>query len=562
MMIDTPASARPCLASVSLPIVLTVTTLILWPATIGAQEADRVDAIFAEFSTDGSPGCSVAASRGDQLLFNRGYGLASLEHGVPNTPSTVFEAGSVAKQFAAAAILLLVQDGSLALHDAVRSYVPELPDYGARITIDHLLTHTSGFREWGEVADLGGWSPREHVDVVEILSRQRSLNFEPGTQFGYVGSGFTLAAIIVERVTGISLAQFSRQRIFEPLGMTSTEWRDDYRRVVKGRATAYLPSDSSYRQFMPPERNIYGHGGLWTTTGDLIRWNMALADARLGRLVSAELQRESSLSNGTPTGYARGVFVGMYNGRREIHHDGGYAAYRAWLASYPESEVSIALLCNTVTSNVITLGRRVTDLLIPAPPGDEYIQSSPSPDPEAATTTLSQSLLYTGVFVSDKTGLPITVGRRGDQLEADGYPLRHIAPGRFRASWGDLIYESADVITLVRRNGERISLRRAAGPPLTEEELSALERIYHSEEALGSYLASIENGLLVLRLLGQPSHTYTLDPIARDLFAMPNIVVRFKRDSDDLVTSFEITVPRVRRMEFGAVRPRTEHEFD
>ena len=176
----------------------------------------------------------------------KAYGMADLEHDVRNTPDTIFEAGSVSKQFTAMAVQLLAGDGKLSLDDPVRKYIPELPDYGKPLTIRHMLSHTSGLRDWGSVESIAGWprTTREytHAHVLEIVSRQKSLNFDPGTKWSYSNTGFNLAAIIVSRVSGMPFAEFSKQRIFAPLGMTHTSWRDDHTRIVKGRAIAYSRS--------------------------------------------------------------------------------------------------------------------------------------------------------------------------------------------------------------------------------------------------------------------------------------------------------------------------------
>jgi CubicO group peptidase (beta-lactamase class C family) len=207
----------------------------------------RVDALFQPWDSDGTPGCAVAAQiHGDPVLA-RAYGMADLEHGVANAPTTIFEAGSVSKQFTAAAVVLLALDGALSLDDDVRRFVPELPDYGTPITIRHLLNHTSGLRDWGAVAALSGWGrsdrTHDHDHVLDILTRQSALNYTPGQAYSYTNSGYNMLAIIVARVSGQPFADFSRQRIFEPLGLATTQWRDDYRRIVPGRAAAYALRD-------------------------------------------------------------------------------------------------------------------------------------------------------------------------------------------------------------------------------------------------------------------------------------------------------------------------------
>jgi CubicO group peptidase (beta-lactamase class C family) len=222
------------------------------PTSVAADPAPRVDSVFARWNTTTSPGCAVGVSRNGVRALERGYGMANLEYDVPNSAQTVFEAGSVSKQFTATGLILLAQRGRLSLDDDVRKYVPELPEYGRTITLRHLLSHTSGLRDWGSVAEIAGW-PRTtrvhtHAHVLDILSRQKSLNYPVGDEYSYTNSGYNLAAMIIARVSGMSFADFERKEIFEPLGLTNTQWRDDYTRIVKNRATAYERSGASYRK--------------------------------------------------------------------------------------------------------------------------------------------------------------------------------------------------------------------------------------------------------------------------------------------------------------------------
>ncbi len=272
-----------------------VAALVALAATAGAarevlgRQADpsiaaKVDQVFARW-TDQTPGCGVGVSIKGRSVLERAYGMADLEHAVKNAPDTIFEAGSVSKQFTAAAVLLLAREGMLSLDDPVRKHIPELPDYGVPLTIRHMLTHTSGLRDWGNVAGIAGW-PRTtrvhtHAHVLDIVSRQRSLNFPPGTRYSYSNTGYNLAAIIVSRVSGESFAEFSQKRIFEPLGMTRTSWRDDYTRIVRGRAIAYSDGRDGFRLNMPFE-NVHGNGGLLTTVGDLLRWTANFAQPKVG----------------------------------------------------------------------------------------------------------------------------------------------------------------------------------------------------------------------------------------------------------------------------------------
>src|SRR5215218_4339574 len=242
-------------------------SLALSQATQTPPREAAVDSVFSRWTTS-TPGCAVGVGANGTPVLERAYGMADLERDVPNAADTIFEAGSVSKQFTAAAVLLLARAGKLSLDDTVRKYVPELPDYGVPLTIRHMLTHTSGLRDWGELASIAGW-PRgtrahTHGHVLDIVSRQKALNFTPGTNWSYSNTGFNLAAMIVSRVSGQPFAQFSRERIFEPLGMTHTSWRDDYTRIVKHRAIAYESLADGYHEDMPFE-NVHGNGGLLTT---------------------------------------------------------------------------------------------------------------------------------------------------------------------------------------------------------------------------------------------------------------------------------------------------------
>jgi CubicO group peptidase (beta-lactamase class C family) len=537
---------------------LATTALLLVGSRAAAQSPpDSIDAIFARWSSATTPGCAVAASRSGRRLFGRAYGTADLDHGVPLTAATVFETGSVAKQFAAAALLLLVADGKLSLRDDVRRYVPELPDLGAVVTIDHLLSHTSGLREGHSVAYLGGWSPVSDADLLDVMARQRVLNHRPGAQFSYVGAGFFLASVIVKRVSGASLAAFSQDRIFRPLGMHATQWRENFRAVVKGRATAYQQAGAGYVASMPAE-NVYGHGGLLTTVGDLLLWNEALADGKLGSVVSTELHREARLDDGRPTGYGRGVYVGEYRGFREFSHDGGHGAYRAWLGRYPESRLSIALLCNTVVPNVTALAHQVADLLLPsgADRGSATAAASAAAVGDTIALTPQDAQRFAGVFLSDELGLPLRLTAEGGRLAVDGASAQRQSENRFRAGALELVFETPDVLRLRKPGGERQTLRRVKGPVQTEAELRALTGVYASEEAVGTYLAAVENGRLVLRLDGRPAYVHTLSAIGRDVFGASGMIVRFHRDASGSVDALAFSLPRVRELRFARVADR------
>lgn len=344
----------------------------------GAAPGAPLDALFARWNRTDGPGCAVGVDQDGVSQARAVYGLAELEHAVPARIDTVYEAGSVSKQFTAAAIVLLADEGRLSLDDDVRRYIPELPDYGATITLRMLLEHTSGLRDWGALVAQEGW-PRgtravSNAYIVTLLSRRPDLAFAPGSQWSYNNSGYNLAAVVVERVSGESLAAYTRRRLFEPLGMSHTRWRDDFNAVVPGRATAYAPrEEGGWRQSMPFE-NAYGNGGLLTTVDDLMIWNRALSDGFLNLRTRLETR---GTAGGRPTGYGLGLSIGDLNGRPEIGHSGSTAGYRAWIARYPEDGLAVVVLCNAADAPAQVLGRDAAGLFPPAPePGPEPVPTA------------------------------------------------------------------------------------------------------------------------------------------------------------------------------------------
>ena len=385
--------------------------------------APNVDKVFARW-TAATPGCAVGVGVGGKAVLERAYGMADLEHDVPNAPDTIFEAGSVSKQFTAAAVLLLARDGKLSIDDPVRKYIPELPDYGAPLTIRHMLTHTSGLRDWGEVAGIAGW-PRTtrvhtHAHVLDIVSRQKALNFTPGTAWSYSNTGYNLAAIIVARVSGQPFADFTRERIFAPLGMTHTSWRDDYTRIVKHRAIAYDSQPDGYHQDMPFE-NVHGNGGLLTTVGDLLRWNENFVSPKVGDAeFLAEEQTPGQFNDGTVHDYAFGLYVGEYRGVRQISHSGSTAGYRAFLTRYPDQHVSVAVLCNAGNANPTQYAHDVAESYLgralgPAPAAPAGGRGeAPAAAPFHPDT--AELRAYAGRYTSDEAETVFTIAVAGTDL--------------------------------------------------------------------------------------------------------------------------------------------------
>ena len=416
--------------------------------TTAADPTLAVDAVFERWSSDQSPGCAVGIAENGATMLARAYGMADLEHDVRNTPLTIFEAGSVSKQFTAAAIVLLALDGKLSLEDDVRKYVPEVPEYDRPITIRHMLTHTSGLRDWGAVAGISGWGRgsriHTHDHMLDIVSRQSALNFEPGHEYSYSNTGYNLLVVVVDRVSGMPFAEFTKTRLFEPLGMSSTQWRDDYTRIVKGRAVAYSPRQGGFALNMPFE-DVHGNGGLLTTVGDLLTWTENLETGELGGPEFLELMhRQGVLNDGSEISYASGLMVGTLRGVPSVSHTGSTAGYRAYLGRYPDQRLAVAILCNAGNANPGQLGSQVAeavlgDALEPAPGPTERTQELPAPYAPAA----EDLALYPGEYYSDDAETTLTIVVDGDRVTLHRRPntrilLAPIGRDRYRSQLGVL----------------------------------------------------------------------------------------------------------------------------
>ncbi len=532
-------------------------------AAIEARQVEQpgaaaIDQVFARW-TSNTPGCAVGVSEGGKVVFDKAYGMADLEHGAPNAAGTIFEAGSVSKQFTAAAILLLAREGRLSLDDPVRKYIPELPDYGEPLLIRHMLQHTSGLRDWGEVEAIAGWPRTTRVytqaHVLDIASRQKALNFEPGTRWSYSNTGYNLAAIIVSRVSGQPFPEFCRRHIFEPLGMTHTSWRDDFRRTVKSRAIAYDETkDGAYREDMPFE-NVYGNGGLLTTVGDLLRWNENAVDQKVG---DAEFLREElhpgQFNDGTPYNYAMGLYIRTFMGTAEVSHSGSTAGYRAFLARYPAQRLSVAVLCNVSSAATETYAHAVAALYLGAKTGGRAPGQAQRKAPEIPDTSLESRV---GLYRSALTGLPIAVTLHDSSLSiaaGTGSPaaLQPLSASKFRAPESGRTYEweSADLVRATSGNGAWETYERVERAKPGGDELRPLAGTYVSDEAEVELTVTAKGRKL--RVFRRPNTTFTLTPAYRDAFLARGLgLVRFRRDAAGAVTGLSVTTDRVWDLRFA-----------
>lgn len=443
------------------PIVLLSLVTAMAARQTGAQQplpdslGPRIDAVFSRYARPDAPGCALGVFRNGGIAYEKGYGSANIEYDAPITPTTPFISGSVAKQFTAAAIALLVEQGRLSLDDDVRKYIPELPDYGARITIDHLVHHTSGLRDFWALVQVAGMRYDDGYtvgDVMRLAARQKHLNFTPGTEYDYSNTGYVALGLIVQRVTGKSLREFAAEQIFGPLGMTSTHYHDDHTMVVPRRAAAYSPlSEGSWRVNIW-NNDIVGQGGVMTTVEDLAKWDENFYTGTVGGpgFLKRQLQR-GRLANGTTLSYAFGLTVGAYRGLPMVEHSGSSGGYRTVITRFPSAHTSVVALCNVSDANPTMLAHHVADIVL----GATFTQPVPGPRAPAAARASTQSAAsvspadlaaLAGRYYSEEldatyevsaTGRTLTVRRPRGEVDT----LRTVDARTFRA--GGLTYHFA-----------------------------------------------------------------------------------------------------------------------
>jgi CubicO group peptidase (beta-lactamase class C family) len=546
-------------------VVLALSLSMLEPASerdgVTEQRARAADALFERWDDNDSPGCSLAVIQDGTIVHSGAYGMANLDHDIPITTTTMFHVASVSKQFTAAAIVLLAQDGKLSLGADIHEYLPELPDFGATITLRHLIHHTSGLRDQWDLLGLSGWRYSRDLitdeDVMSLVERQRELNFPPGEMHLYSNTGYTLLAQIVEKVSGKSLREFTRERIFVPLDMHRTFFRDDFSEIVKGQAYGYVPSGDTFRLSVTNFDTV-GATSLMTNVEEMVRWDRNFDDPEVGgeALVEQMLER-GTLNDGEEISYAFGLSRGEYRGVPIVEHAGGDAGYRAHFIRFPEQRFSVVCLCNGAIPSG-TLARRVADI---------WLEDELEPPPQAVTAAeaLEPVVLDDNSLVR-KVGLywnrdrdrhvvlELQDGKLLARVEGNVFELIPVTKNRFNLVDAPivLLFDSETkpprFTALGDGDEQRVYERVEAADPEIRQ-LAGYVGKYVSEEIPIPYHLALEDGALVLRRLKSPPET--LEPTELDTFRGPIGTVRFARDADGTITGFALSTGRIRNLRFG-----------
>ncbi|WP_353778008.1 serine hydrolase [Winogradskyella sp. 3972H.M.0a.05] len=528
----------------------------------------KIDSLFSNYDDINKPGAAVAVVSNGEIVFKKGYGSAQLEYNIPVTPSTVFHIASVSKQFTVYAILLLEQQGKLSFDDDIRKHIPEVPDFGTTITLRHLAAHTSGMRDQWSLLNLAGWRwddviTKEHV--MKLVAKQKELNFQPGEEYTYCNTGFTLLAEVVARVSGKSFAEFTEEHMFKPLKMDKTLFYDDHERIVKDRAYSYYIDGLIYKKSVLSYANV-GATSLFTTVEDLASWAMHLNTPNASdKAIVEKMNTLAVLNNGDNFGGAYGQFRNTYKGLNQIQHSGGDAGYRSYLGRFPDQNFAVMVFSNLAQSNPRNLSLRVADLYL----GDQQKVEEDGPrNPKArpvrfVTLSKEQLNLHTGDYWNEPSSYARRIYVKNDTLmyfrgpgnesklapiSENTYKMLNVGVDLFVTFKGKA---DKKTMVVVIDDGEPIISEAFTPPNYDTEGLKAFEGTYHSPELSTSYTLVVRDG----KLYGTHNRhsDFEFQVQKADVFSINGDLVKFTRDGNNNLTGLTVTTGRVRNLRFDKV---------
>ena len=532
------------------------------PEAPAADVAARVDELFTRWHRDDSPGCALGVLKAGELVLERYYGMADLEHSVAHSADSVFDIASTSKQFTAAAILLLSDRGEIVLDDPIQAYLPEIPEYEAPITIRHLVHHTSGIRDYLGLRHLAGVNDTDYYDMqlaLDLIARQRGLNFAPGTKHMYSNSGYVLMAIIVSRVSGRSFDEFCRDNMFEPLGMTRSRFREDVTRVIPGLVMNHLRDKKGEFKKTIANDDIVGDGGLHTTLRDLALWERNYIEEKVGGPGFAGRMATPGTPEDDPERYGFGLSTSQYRGLKIVSHGGNLTGYSGEFLRFPEHGLTVICLANMGGFDAGGLARKVAEVYLEYQMDAGAKLVSGAGDEAGADVPVDDLDRFVKLYRMADTGLVIDVVREGDGLTVklgdQSIPLHPRGGARFAGDYQEMTLdigftevEGGLLQFGVIYDGESLMEAIEIQPPAAGSlDLESYAGEYFSEELDAAALATIEGGSVHLRF-GQRREL--LRPTLSDEFATSFGGIHFDRGSDGGLRGFTSSMSRATGVTF------------
>ncbi len=522
----------------------------------------RIDSIFANIKNSKSPGAAVLVMQDGKVLISKGYGMANLEHNIRITTTSVFDIASLSKHFTGMAISMLIEQGKISLQDDVHKYIPELPDFGNVITIDNLVHHSSGLRDFPSTMTLAGWrmdDVRTYKQILELVYKQNELNFAPGTEFCYSNTGYIILAELVHRVTGNSLREWTTKNLFKPLGMNNTFFLDDHTEVIPNKAYGYSLVNDSIFHAEPNNLAAPGPSSLNTTITDYSKWISNFNDPKIGgKSVIQRMFQPGRLNNGQPIYYGFGVNISQYKGLPTIIHDGSLTSYTSVMVYFPEQRFSVVILMNYSPADSYKLAYEVADLYLKDQFEVRPLQQKMDMN-DIDSIILPNNVLenYIGTY-KIASAWYVTISRKENQLNAlatGGYavPMRVLSDSIF---W---IKDYGATFDFKRDNKGKITqliYSNMTCPKVEDKPIAKLPTLtdfigeYYSKELQTQYSIYIKNGTLLARHLTHGD--ISLQPAWNDDFKAIWFInsLEFYRDNNGIVKGFKVSQYRSRNQNF------------
>lgn len=543
--------------------VLSMLTITILPAQKKVDSlAIKIDAIFKKYEGKDRPGCAVGIIRNNKLIYKKGYGMANLEYDIPNSPTSVFDIASVSKQFAGYAIAKLLNENKISLDDDIHQYLPEVPDFGKKITIRHLVHHISGLRDWPQTLHAAGWRWDEAFsfdDIMRMVKNQKDLDFEPGFKYSYSNTGYNLLAAIIEKVTGQSFKDWTETNIFKPLGMSASHFSDDYTDVIKNMAYSYYPSDKGFKKSLSA-LTAYGSSSLFTNVEDLSKWaihfNKSIAEKNP---VFMQMLEEGRLNNSTKVKYGYGLAYGLDESFRTISHTGGWASYRTVLMHYPEQQLSFIILGNAGDFDLDGTTKAVAHALLTyrvKPASTTTLATLVSKD--APNVKVSEDILkkYTGSYQLGP-GWAVTITLENGQLQTqangeDKFPMDTKSDSTFWINaYGatmTFVKDAKGEVNLLKY--KYIQAKRITPWQPDASRLDQYTGTYHSPELASEYIISINKGQLTISNFRLGESTLGIDPTTENQFSASIGAIKFYTDSQNKIAGFKLSGGRIQNIRF------------
>lgn len=518
------------------------------------------------------PGFSVLIVKDGQIVYEKQAGMAHLEKKIAISPDTRFNIGSITKQFTAMCIYLLEEEGKLKTTDSIRKYIPELNPFPQTITIDHLIAHGAGFKEYFEVLNMAMGVKNKVINyesAIAYTNRLHRLTFAPGSDFQYSNTGYMMMALIVERVSGMPIDRYMAEHIFKPLGMNQTMFARDDKPGTSGLTMdyAYNAAKKTFKADTKPSINAFGATGVYSTLRDFSRWDANFDENKLGKKTAALLRRMLTpypLNDGSSTFYGGGMFLRTYEGVTTEGHSGGWNNYLMQYRRFPEQHLAVMVCCNNNYYSPFAMCDSIANMLLhlPAPPPPlPAAYGSLVPDPEKYTGTYFAAMGIVRQVLYDRGLLYIVTG---EGTAAKKQPLR------FERKTGDSIMAFTDdknfEVRFRLRNREVYAFSWGGGGYFANVRYFSKEvpAVSTGKQYTGKYrmdefgrnvhvrYSKRKHALLVKPVFFK---SYQLKPIAEGLYQVKgeDIYIRFERSSM-VAANFWVHDIRLRKIK-GSARP-------